>query len=36
MATLDEVVSAAVWLCSSSAACVTATAIAVDGGFLAA
>jgi NAD(P)-dependent dehydrogenase (short-subunit alcohol dehydrogenase family) len=36
MATVDEVASAAVWLCSPGAAYVTATAVAVDGGFLAA
>jgi NAD(P)-dependent dehydrogenase (short-subunit alcohol dehydrogenase family) len=36
MATVDEIASTAVWLCSPGAAYVTATAIAVDGGFLAA
>ena len=36
MATLEEIASAAVWLCSPSAAYVIAAAIAVDGGFLAA
>jgi NAD(P)-dependent dehydrogenase (short-subunit alcohol dehydrogenase family) len=36
MAAVDEVASTAVWLCSANAAYVTATAVAVDGGFLAA
>jgi NAD(P)-dependent dehydrogenase (short-subunit alcohol dehydrogenase family) len=36
MATVDEIASTAVWLCSPGAAYVTAAAIAVDGGFLAA
>jgi NAD(P)-dependent dehydrogenase (short-subunit alcohol dehydrogenase family) len=36
MATVDEIASAAVWLCSPGATYVTAAAIAVDGGFLAA
>src|SRR5262249_42969951 len=36
MATVDEIASAAGWLCSPGAGYVTAAAIAVDGGFLAA
>src|SRR5262249_14167246 len=36
MASVDEIASAAQWLCSPGAAFVTGTAIAVDGGFLAA
>jgi NAD(P)-dependent dehydrogenase (short-subunit alcohol dehydrogenase family) len=36
MATVEEIAGAALWLCSDAAGYVTASPVAVDGGFLAA